>query len=132
MTTKTGRVTIQLSESRLDGELLLRSNGVPTPAGAATNFLAGQGIGDNDFATVTGTEAPSGGEIALFIQTAVRAAAPALAAAPTALIAKAAARSARRAPGKKTRKPVKVASSRKKAPRKPPKKKKRARRVRGK
>jgi hypothetical protein len=78
MTTKTGAVTIQFSESRLNGQLLLRRNGTPTPAGAATNFLAGAGIGNGDFATITGTDGPSGAETAFFIQSAVKSQAPAL------------------------------------------------------
>jgi hypothetical protein len=48
-----GRISIQLSTSRLNGVLLAIRNAV-NPFGDATSFLASRGIGDGDMADVQG------------------------------------------------------------------------------
>jgi len=70
--TKTGRLTIENEESRLDGTLLARK-GEPDPLGAATSFLRNLGLRDGDCITVSGDNGTIGSVSVIFIQSASKA-----------------------------------------------------------
>jgi len=66
---KTGTLTIDLGESKLDGEALAR-NGFPDPLGEATNFLQNRGFRTNERVRVTGDEGTIGTLQVFFITSA--------------------------------------------------------------
>jgi hypothetical protein len=70
--TKTGRLTIENGESRLDGTLLARK-GAPDPLGAATSFVANLGLRDGDCITVSGESGTIGSTPVIFIDSASKA-----------------------------------------------------------
>ena len=70
--TKTGRLSIQNGESRLDGTLLARK-GAPDPLGAATSFLNNLGLRDGDCITVSGESGTIGSASVIFMDSASKA-----------------------------------------------------------
>jgi hypothetical protein len=70
--TKTGRLTIENEESRLDGTLLARK-GTSDWFGAATTFLRGKDLRDGDRITVSGENGEIGSTPVIFIDDASKA-----------------------------------------------------------
>jgi hypothetical protein len=61
-----GRISIVLSESRLNGTLLAVENS-SDPLGEATSFLSGRGIHDDDIADITGSDGKIGSIPVIFM-----------------------------------------------------------------
>ena len=64
---RTGILNIQLGETSLDGTLLARTNGVPNPLAAATNFVQDLGFGSGNRVRVEGDQGPLDGVTVIFI-----------------------------------------------------------------
>lgn len=92
----TGRLTVSNGVSRLNGTRLA-SAGSNSPFGAATNFLAAQGLSNGDLISITGTSGLIGSVPVIFITNAMRASAG-----MTLLSARSADRKGGRSTGKKS------------------------------
>ena len=69
MSTRTGKLSISGTESRINGTLLARCNEL-NPTAAATSFLENLGFEDGDNITVTGQDSTLGGVAVFCIESA--------------------------------------------------------------